>query len=222
MSNFQPDSDLGARQVHVVVKLTIQPENYDTAKSIIDRLVDATRREEGCIYYVFSRLDEGDNAYGLFEAWVNSAALDGHNQTEHFTSLVPELAKVASIEVLKRAIDYNEPSISLSKVDQTLETQIRLAVLVTIIPDDSSEGTFIEHAAALASASRAESGCYQYTFAKVQGQTANEFVFIELWRDENALAAHREADHCKALIPLLDTCSRVDAFFKATSSFLSK
>lgn len=77
--------------------ITIVAKNYikegqkqafiDTAKELIQK----SRQEEGCISYALYE-DLNQNVLTFIEEWKDQAAIDFHNQTEHFTTIVPKLA----------------------------------------------------------------------------------------------------------------------------------
>lgn len=50
---------------------------------------------------------------------------------------------------------------------------------------------------------RAEDGCIRYDLHRAAGETPG-FLFYEIWRDDNALAAHARAGHMKAMRQDLD------------------
>lgn len=53
---------------------------------------------------------------------------------------------------------------------------------------------FAEHVAVLEAASRAETGCIEYTVYRDEADE-NRFVLFELWADAEALAEHNEQPH---------------------------
>ena len=75
-------------------KIQVRPERRDEAARAALAMVEATRREPGCVSYAFygDLVDPG--TFFLFEEWESDAALAAHFQTEHmarFQAEVPSL-----------------------------------------------------------------------------------------------------------------------------------
>ena len=69
-----------------------------------------------------------------------------------------------------------------------------IVVVGRVRTDDSKRADLIRIGATVASASRAEEGCIDYrVFEAVDAP--NEFVFVEEWRDEDALQEHFTTSH---------------------------
>jgi len=82
---------------HVVAKLTIRPEKTEQFLACAKELIQATRKETGCLSYVLHQGTE-PGAYFFIEDWASKAALDAHMQTEHFTRIIPQMAELSSAE----------------------------------------------------------------------------------------------------------------------------
>ena len=86
-------------------KIQVRPERRDEAQRAALAMVEATRREAGCISYAFSADLVDPGPFFLFEEWESDAALAAHFQTEHmarFQQQVPGL--VAGPPVIKRYV----------------------------------------------------------------------------------------------------------------------
>jgi quinol monooxygenase YgiN len=61
------------------------PENLAAARPIMQRMVEASRGEDGCLEYVYAEdvLDPG--LIHVKEMWVDQAALDRHFEAAHLT-----------------------------------------------------------------------------------------------------------------------------------------
>lgn len=164
--------------------------------------------EGGCNYYTLLENESSNNMF--VEKWKNNDAVTEHNNSEHFTELVPKLIQSANIIYLKRFKLHQEFSKKPSNDDLYIsKNTIRLVVFVEI----SDEHKFIELASVLSKASNDEDGCLEYTFGKSE-ENENEYVFIELWKDDDALKNHSNSNHCKELLPLLDQVSTVKSVVK--------
>jgi quinol monooxygenase YgiN len=86
-------------------KIQIRPERREEAVRAALAMVEATRREQGCVSYAFygDLVDQG--TFFLFEEWESDAALVAHFQTEHmarFQQQVPAL--LAAPPTIKRYV----------------------------------------------------------------------------------------------------------------------
>lgn len=63
--------------------IRLDPARRDAAIAAAREVMEATRREPGCVAYTFSA-DLGDpGLFHLFEEWESQEALDAHFQTPH-------------------------------------------------------------------------------------------------------------------------------------------
>ena len=78
----------------VIARSRIKPGCKDEYMSKVRELVERSRAEEGCISYTLNQSQSDPNLVSFFEEWKDQAAFDFHKQTEHFTSILPELSKL--------------------------------------------------------------------------------------------------------------------------------
>ena len=185
----------------VIVKLTITGDS-ETAQTIVDKLKVASRREEGCVYYSFNA-SAGDNPdyrndKFFVEKWRDKQALSAHNNSDHFKELVPQLLESATIHSLRTAHFVLEGSRSSSHSSNLADEMVRLIVNVRV----TNKAEFDEISVKLVEASNQEEGCIEYSLAKYDDYD-DEYVYIELWRDEKCLAEHSSSEHCQLLLPRL-------------------
>jgi quinol monooxygenase YgiN len=88
---------------------------------------------------------------------------------------------------------------------------LRLVVSLTV----SDENKFLEYAQELATASRLELGCLDYTFAKVEESEENEYLFVELWTSQESLSAHNLSPHYVQFFPLIREVITITQVIKA-------
>ncbi len=69
-----------------------------------------------------------------------------------------------------------------------------IVVVGRVASDTERRGDLIRVAQAVARASRQEEGCISYRIYE-DTETENSFVFVEEWRDEEALQRHFRTDH---------------------------
>ncbi len=77
--------------------LRIVAENYirsgakEKYLELASQLVEATRREEGNISYALHQDAADENHLTFIEEWKDEEAIKLHNESEHFTTLVPRM-----------------------------------------------------------------------------------------------------------------------------------
>lgn len=75
----------------VIAEDFIREEALEIVAPLYRELVRETQKEPGCIDYQLY-VNESDPTHLVFiEQWVDSAALDRHCASEHFTRLVPQI-----------------------------------------------------------------------------------------------------------------------------------
>ena len=67
----------------VAGKIPVKPERRDEAQRAALAMVEATRREPGCISYAFYADLVEAGTFFVFEEWESEAALMAHFQSEH-------------------------------------------------------------------------------------------------------------------------------------------
>lgn len=84
--------------VKVVAKNRIQKDKLEEAIKLYGELVDATRKEEGCISYELYQDKQDESILTFIEEWKSKQALDEHMRSEHFTRIVPMTGKLSAGE----------------------------------------------------------------------------------------------------------------------------
>ena len=72
----------------------IQPDKVSEYLPLIKQLIAETRKEEGNISYTLFQDREHAGEFVLLEYWRNQESLDAHFKTPHFTTIVPQIAKL--------------------------------------------------------------------------------------------------------------------------------
>ena len=74
--------------------IRIDPAKREAAVAAADDVMEATRREKGCLAYTFSADLHDEGLIHLFEEWDSQDALDAHFKTPHmatFQAAIPGL-----------------------------------------------------------------------------------------------------------------------------------
>jgi Uncharacterized conserved protein len=80
--------------IKIVAKSVIK--NGQTEKYLIlaKELVDKSRKEEGCISYSLFQDINDNSIFTFIEEWQDKESINFHNNSEHFTRIVPLLGKL--------------------------------------------------------------------------------------------------------------------------------
>ena len=79
-----------------IAKNFVSPENHEKFLKTAQPLIDATRREEGNIFYNLCALSEAEPGFVFMECWKDQASLDEHMGSAHFKAIVPQLHELCS------------------------------------------------------------------------------------------------------------------------------
>lgn len=84
--------------------ITYDGTKRDDALAAIDKVVSATRNEDGCLEYKFTVDLFDPNVLHLFEVWRDQAAVDAHMATPHLAEFLGKAAEfgVTGTEIYKR------------------------------------------------------------------------------------------------------------------------
>lgn len=84
--------------IKIVAKNFVKPECVQAFKDAARELIEKSRAEEGNIFYTLNVSRSDPNTLVFIEDWKDQAAIDFHNKTDHFISIVPKLAAFCSGE----------------------------------------------------------------------------------------------------------------------------
>ena len=91
--------------IKVIAPCTVTAGTINKALEIYKMLIEETVKEKGCIKYeLFQQIDD-PYKLTLIEEWESEECLLAHTKTQHFQTLVPELAKY---EVESPVLIYNK------------------------------------------------------------------------------------------------------------------
>jgi quinol monooxygenase YgiN len=84
-------SEPDAPGVIVIARVRCRPEQRAELVALLERLQEASRRDEGCLRYGFSATIEDDNAFVAVEEWASRDALAEHLRQPHIAEFVRDL-----------------------------------------------------------------------------------------------------------------------------------
>lgn len=73
------------QQLTIVAKILAKEEKRDLVKSELLKLIDTTRKEEGCINYDLHQDNENPNLFLFFENWMSRDLWQKHMKNVHLT-----------------------------------------------------------------------------------------------------------------------------------------
>ncbi|MFC7960743.1 putative quinol monooxygenase [Rhodococcoides kroppenstedtii] len=79
--------------IFIVVKFTTKPDWTDRWPDHVAEFTAATRAEEGCLWFEWSKSLEEPNTYVLVEAFRDADAGGAHVNSDHFAKATEELPK---------------------------------------------------------------------------------------------------------------------------------
>ncbi len=82
--------------IKIVARNFITPGKADEFKALTKPLIAASRKEEGCIAYSLFEDIHNENILTFIEEWVSEDAIQIHNNTPHFTAIVPTLGPLTA------------------------------------------------------------------------------------------------------------------------------
>ena len=83
--------------------MEVAPASADAFAALSLELVDATRREAGCVEYRFARSIESPGRFDIFEEFADQEAFDEHVRAEHYRAWNRSL-KTEGIEITRVSI----------------------------------------------------------------------------------------------------------------------
>lgn len=88
----------------IVAKFIVQQGQEPTFLKLVNELGEASRAENGNIEYTLHKKTDDPSTFCLIEKWKDQAAIDFHNSSSHFTTIVPIIGELAEV-----VIDVYEP-----------------------------------------------------------------------------------------------------------------
>lgn len=80
--------------ITIVAKSIIEDGKKEEFLLLAMELVKESRKEEGCIEYSVYQDIKNENVVSVIEKWRSQEAIDKHNNSKHFTTIVPQLGKL--------------------------------------------------------------------------------------------------------------------------------
>ena len=86
--------------IKIIAKIPVKAEKLNDFKTLGTELVKKSRGEIGNISYSLNISTSDPLLFAFIEIWKDQDAINSHNNSEHFTRIFPQLAAMASGEVV--------------------------------------------------------------------------------------------------------------------------
>lgn len=77
--------------------IEVNPEHVGAAQAAALKMMEETRKEEGCLLYEFSQQVEAPHRFRVYEEWTDAAALKAHAATAHMAAFREALGEIGLI-----------------------------------------------------------------------------------------------------------------------------
>lgn len=91
--------------IKIVAKLPVLKDRVEEFKQTAKELVEQSRAEEGNVFYSLNVSKADPNLLVFIENWKDQDAIDVHNATAHFTTILPKLTEMCDGEVTIELFD---------------------------------------------------------------------------------------------------------------------
>jgi quinol monooxygenase YgiN len=96
--------------IFITARFAVRPEHADAWPEISRAFTEATRAEEGCLWFDWSRGLDDPNEYVLVEAFRDDGAGGAHVGSEHFKAAQAELPPylAATPKIISQEVDQSK------------------------------------------------------------------------------------------------------------------
>ncbi len=88
----QEDPKIPAGAIVLVAQLKAKPEEVEAVKKSLLEMVQATRKEEGCLCYNVHQAKNDKTMFAFYEQWKDQKAFDAHGKSPHMAAMRKALA----------------------------------------------------------------------------------------------------------------------------------
>lgn len=91
-------------ELKIIAIMKVKPENIEALKPIFQTIVTASQEEEGCIAYNLCQDINDSTKFVMVEEWKSQAAIDFHNNTDHFKTFkaaTADLIESMDVSIIK-------------------------------------------------------------------------------------------------------------------------
>lgn len=89
-------------QLTVVARIAAKPGSVEAVKAELLKLIEPTRKEQGCIAYTLHQDNENPAIFIFCETWENAACLERHAASEHIGSYISAAGDLLAERVIHK------------------------------------------------------------------------------------------------------------------------
>ena len=82
--------------IKIVAKIVVQEDKIEQFQRLAAELVEKSQAEEGNVSYSLNQSIQDKCQHAFIEIWKDNDAIEKHNASEHFTTILPKLGDMAS------------------------------------------------------------------------------------------------------------------------------
>ena len=90
------------KRLTVVATVVAKADKIEEVKTELNRLIEPTRKEEGCINYDLHQSKEDQAIFIFHENWTSEAHLDAHLETDHIKTCQAALEDIIESAVVHK------------------------------------------------------------------------------------------------------------------------
>jgi quinol monooxygenase YgiN len=79
---------MSENSLRVVARITVRADTVNEVRSLLNELIEPTRKETGCISYELLQNNADPTDFTFVEEWQGDEAIDAHLGTEHIQSVL--------------------------------------------------------------------------------------------------------------------------------------
>ena len=72
-----------AQTIRVIARIVAQPSKVEDTRILLAGIVEATRKENGCVHYELMQNRANPAEFTTLEEWANEAAIAAHMASDH-------------------------------------------------------------------------------------------------------------------------------------------
>ena len=99
MCKFVPESKSHTNMIRLNVFIKVDESRREAVIETAKKLVASSLEDKGCIAYDIFASQTRPDVLMICETWSDAAALDVHQKSAHFTTLVPEIESMAQMKI---------------------------------------------------------------------------------------------------------------------------
>jgi quinol monooxygenase YgiN len=189
-----------ADEVAIIAQFTARRGRESELLSLLQGLLEPTRREDGCLRYELNREVEGPRCFTFVERFRSSAAYEAHlasKHVRHFAELSADLVESRTVRLYRQLTPLAEGGTAIT---QGAETRVVVIAHFTAKPEKEQElSSFLR---GLVEPSRSEPGCLRYELNQ-DLHDFSTFSLVEMFADRQAFDAHCDQPYIHALFEVL-------------------